>query len=261
MTDTVLETRDGAVVTFTLNRPERLNATVPEMTAYLRERLPCIAEDGSVGALILTGAGRGFCAGGDVQTMANRGEIPLAERTAMLRRNAEISRVLSEMPQVTVCAVNGVAAGAGLSLALSCDLRIAAESARFTTAFVKMGLCTDLGGAYFLRRLVGTAKAKELFLMGDILPAAEALRLGLVSRVVPDADLPAEAAAVAKRLAEGPRVAHGYLKRVLHAAETDTLAEWLDLEAWAQASCAMTADHKEATRAFAEKRPPRFEGR
>ena len=261
MTDTVLERRDGAVVTLTLNRPDRLNAMVPEMSDELREALPRIAEDGSIGAVVLTGAGRGFCAGGDVQAMAGKTEIALAERTRMLRRNAEISRLLSEMPQVTICAVNGVAAGAGLSLALACDLRIGAESARFTTAFVKMGLCTDLGGAYFLRRLVGTAKAKELFLLGDMLPAAEALRLGLVSRVVPDAELPAEAAAMAKRLAEGPRVAHGYLKRVLHAAETDTLAEWLDLEAWAQAICAATADHKEATRAFAEKRAPRFEGR
>ena len=157
MTDTVLEHREGAVVTFTLNRPERLNATVPEMTAQLRERLPRIAEDRGIGAVVLTGAGRGFCAGGDVQAMASRGEIPLDERTAMLRRSAEITRLLSEMPQVTICAVNGVAAGAGLSLALACDLRIAAEGARFATAFVKMGLCTDLGGAYFLRRLVGTA--------------------------------------------------------------------------------------------------------
>jgi 2-(1,2-epoxy-1,2-dihydrophenyl)acetyl-CoA isomerase len=260
MTD-ILEQRDGAVVTLTLNRPERLNAIVPELSAALREALPRIAADAGIGAVVLTGSGRGFCAGGDVQSMAGRAEVPLAERTRQLRQNAEISRLLSEMPQVTICAVNGVAAGAGLSLALACDLRLAAESARFTTAFLRMGLCTDLGGAFFLRRLVGTAKAKELFLLNEMLPAAEALRLGIVSRVVPDAALAEEAAALARRLAEGPRVAQGYLKRVLHAAETDTLAEWLDLEAWAQASCALTADHREATRAFAEKRPPRFEGR
>jgi 2-(1,2-epoxy-1,2-dihydrophenyl)acetyl-CoA isomerase len=257
----LLESRDGAVVTLTLNRPERLNAIVPAMSAALLEALGRIGADGEVGAVILTGAGRGFCAGGDVQGMAARGEVPLTERSRQLRRNAEISRQLSETPQVTICAVNGVAAGAGLSLALACDLRIAAESARFTTAFLRMGLCTDLGGAYFLRRLVGTQKAKELFLMSDMLSSADALRLGLVTRVVPDAELGAEAAALAHRFAEGPRVAQASIKRLLHAAETDTLPEWLDMEASAQAICTATADHKAATRAFAEKRPPRFEGK
>ncbi len=261
MTETLLQQQDGAVVTLTLNRPDRLNAIVPELSAALLEALGRIGQDGSIGAVVLTGAGRGFCAGGDVQGMGGRAELALADRTRQLRGWAEISRLLSEIPQVTICALNGVAAGAGLSLALACDLRIAAESARLTTAFLRMGLCSDLGGAFFLRRLVGTAKAKELFLMGDMIGAAEAQRLGLASRVVPDADLAAEAALLAKRLAEGPRVAHGYLKRVLHAAETDSLAEWLEIEAWAQASCAATADHKEAVRAFAEKRPPRFEGR
>lgn len=257
----LLERRDGTVVTLTLNRPERLNAIVPEMSAALREALARIAADSTVGAVVLTGSGRGFCAGGDVQAMSGRTAIPVAERTRQLRLNAEISRHLSEMPQVTICAVNGVAAGAGLSLALACDMRIAADSARFTTAFLKMGLCSDLGCAYFLRRLVGTAKAKELFFLSEMLPAAELLRLGLVNRVVAEADLLPQAAELAARIAEGPRVAAAYLKQVIHAAETDTLAEWLDLEAWAQASCAATADHREATLAFSEKRPARFEGR
>jgi 2-(1,2-epoxy-1,2-dihydrophenyl)acetyl-CoA isomerase len=256
----LLEQRDGRVVTLTLNRPERLNAIIPALTTQLREALTRIAADGEIGAVVLTGSGRGFCAGGDVQAMAGRTEIPLAERTRQLRASAEVSRLLAEMPQVTISAVNGVAAGAGLSYALACDLRIAAESARFTTSFLKMGLVSDLGGAFFLRRLVGTAKAKELFLFSDMINAAEALRLGLVSKVVPDAELAAAAQELAQRVGNGPRVAQAYLKRVMQAAETEPLPAYLDMEAWAQASCALTADHKEATRAFAEKRPPSFTG-
>lgn len=256
----LLEQREGRVVILTLNRPDRLNAIIPAMSAQLRDTLTRIAADGEIGAVVLTGSGRGFCAGGDVQAMAGRTEIPLAERTRQLRASAEVSRLLAEMPQITICAVNGVAAGAGMSYALACDLRIAGESARFTASFLKMGLVSDLGGAFFLRRLVGTAKAKELFLFSDMIASAEALRLGLVSRVVPDADLATEALALARRLGDGPRVAQAYLKRVLQAAETEPLPAYLDMEAWAQASCALTADHKEATRAFAEKRPPNFTG-
>lgn len=256
----LLEQREGRVVLLTLNRPDRLNAIVPAMSQALREALGRIAANGTVGAVVLTGNGRGFCAGGDVQSMAGRTEVPLDERTRQLRQNAEVTRLLAEMPQVTICAVNGVAAGAGLSYALACDMRVAAESARFTTAFLKMGLASDLGCAFFLRRLVGTAKAKELFLLGEMLGAADALRLGIANRVVPDAALATEAMALAQRLADGPRVAQGAIKRLLSAAETDTLAEWLDIEAGAQASCTLTADHREATRAFAEKRAPRFEG-
>jgi 2-(1,2-epoxy-1,2-dihydrophenyl)acetyl-CoA isomerase len=230
------------------------------MSLALRESLGRIAADGTIGAVVLTGNGRGFCAGGDVQAMAGRTEVALTERTRQLREGAEVTRLLAEMPQVTICAVNGVAAGAGLSYALACDIRVAAESARFTTAFLKMGLASDLGCAFFLRRLVGTAKAKELFLLGDMVGSADALRLGIANRVVPDAELATETMALAQRLAEGPRIAQGYVKRLLSAAETDTLGEWLEMEAWAQASCALTADHREAARAFAEKRPPRFEG-
>jgi 2-(1,2-epoxy-1,2-dihydrophenyl)acetyl-CoA isomerase len=257
----LLEQRDGAVVTLTMNRPERLNALVTTLSQGLQDALRRIAGDASIGAVVLTGAGRAFCAGGDVQAMAGRTEIPLTERAAMVRNSAEASRLLAEMPQVTIAAVNGVAAGAGMSLALACDMRIFGESGRFTTAFVKMGLASDLGGAFFLRRLVGSAKARELFLLGDMIDAARALHLGIAGQVVPDADLAATASALAKRLAEGPRVSHGHLKRLLAAAETTPLAAWLDQEAFAQAACAQTADHREAVRAFAEKRPPRFEGR
>lgn len=256
----LLEQREGRVVTLTLNRPERLNALVPALTGALREALPRLAADGEVGAVVLTGAGRGFCAGGDVQSMEGRTEIPVAERSRQLRANAEIARLLAEMPQVTICALNGVAAGAGLSLALACDFRIAAESARFTTSFLRMGLVSDLGAAFFLRRLVGSAKAKELFLLGDMVNAAEGHRLGVLSRVVSDAELADEAAALARRLANGPRIAQAHLKALMQSAETDSLAHWLDLEAAAQARCAATADHREAMRAFGEKRAPDFTG-
>jgi 2-(1,2-epoxy-1,2-dihydrophenyl)acetyl-CoA isomerase len=256
----LLEQREGRVVTLTLNRPERLNALVPALTAALRDALPRLAADREVGAVVLTGAGRGFCAGGDVQSMEGRTEIPVAERTRQLRTNADISRHLAEMPQVTICALNGVAAGAGLSLALACDIRIAADSARFTTSFLRMGLVSDLGAAFLLRRLVGSAKAKELFLLGDMVQAAEGLRLGVFNRVVPDAELAAEAAALARRLAEGPPIAQAHLKALMQRAEAASLAEWLDIEASAQASCAATADHREAMRAFAEKRAPSFRG-
>ncbi len=258
--DELLERREGRVVTLTLNRPERLNALVPALTAALRGALPRIAADGAVGAVVLTGAGRGFCAGGDVHSMAGRTETPLTERARQLRANAEIARLLAEMPQITICALNGVAAGAGLSLALACDLRIAAESARFTTSFLRMGLVSDLGGAFFLRRLVGTAKAMELFLLGEMVSAAEGHRLGIFSRLVPDADLATEAGALAHRLADGPRIAQAQLKALMQRAETDGLAAWLDIEAAAQARCAATADHREAMRAFGEKRPPNFAG-
>ncbi len=256
----LVEERDGAVVTLTMNRPDRLNALVPELTLALLETLRRIALDGAIGVVVLTGAGRGFCAGGDVKSMAGRGEIPLTERARQLRNSAEVTRLLAEMPQVTIAAVNGVAAGAGLSLALACDMRIATESARFTAAFLKIGLVSDLGGVYFLRRLVGTAKARELFLGGEILGAAQALALGMVNRVVPDDAFPAEAARFAAMIGAGPRVAQAHLKRILALAETMPLAPWLDQEAIAQAACTLTADHKEAVRAFAEKRPPRFEG-
>jgi len=254
----ILETRHDAAVTLTLNRPERLNAIIPEMLAELRAALEAIAADNSVGAIVLTGAGRAFCAGGDADYMAGRGGVSVTDRARQLRANAETSRYLSELPKITICALNGVAAGAGMALALACDLCIAAESARMVGAFNRMGLCSDLGTAHFLRRAVGTARAKEILLLGNALHSAELLKLGLVKEVVPDIELPHRAAAIAKSIAEGPRLANALLKQVLHAAEHTAIAEWLDFEALAQATCAATSDHREAVRAFKEKRPPRF---
>jgi len=244
------ETRQGDVVHLTLNRPDRLNALSDAMTSGLRDALSGVAADPSVGAVVLTGAGRGFCAGGDVQAMAG------GKRASELRANAEITRLLAEMPQPTVAAVNGAAAGAGLALALACDFRLAGAASRFGTAFLRLGLASDMGAAFFLRELVGAAKAKELFLLPDMLDAQAALDLGLVNRVVPDEVLPQEALALAQRLAAGPRAAQAALKRLLAPAEP--LGAWLDSEAQAQADCVLSADHREAVRAFIDKRPPIF---
>lgn len=257
MTD-LLEQRDGGVALLTLNRPARLNALSPAMTDGLRAALERIAADAEIGAVVLTGAGRGFCAGGDVEGMTTREDTPVSRRAAELRANAEISRLLAEMPQVTIAAVNGAAAGAGLALALACDLRIAAGSARLGTAFLRVGLASDMGAAYFLRRLVGPAKAAELFLLPEMLSAEEALALGMVNRLVSDEELPGVVLSLARRLADGPRRAQAELKALLVAAEREPLGVWLDREAAAQARCVFTADHWEATSAWREKRPPRF---
>jgi 2-(1,2-epoxy-1,2-dihydrophenyl)acetyl-CoA isomerase len=165
------------------------------------------------------------------------------------------------MPKPTIAMVRGAAAGAGLSLAMACDLRIASDTARFATAFARVGYSGDFGGSWYLTRLVGTAKARELYYTAEILDAPRALALGLVNRVVPDADLERETRALAERLARGPRVAYRYMKRNMNAAESGTLAELLDLEAWHHSRTGETEDHREAARAFVDKREPSFKGR
>jgi 2-(1,2-epoxy-1,2-dihydrophenyl)acetyl-CoA isomerase len=263
MTDELLERVKDGVAVLTLNRPDRLNAMSPPMMAALLEALPRLAEDPEVGVVVITGAGRGFCAGGDVKAMAESrdGAQTMEERAQDLRSRMEVSRWLHEMPKPTIAMVRGAAAGAGLSLALACDLRMAGDSARFATAFARVGYSGDFGGSYFLTQLVGTAKARELYFTADIVDAQQALALGLVNRVVPDGRLEDETLALAGRLARGPRIAYRYMKRNFNAAESGTLKELLDLEAWHHARCAGTEDHREATRAFVEKREPVFRGR
>jgi len=264
MSDDLLRVINDGVAVLTLNRPERLNAMSGSMLDGLLEALPSLAEDASVGAIVLTGAGRGFCAGGDVKAMAEGTEmsgVTLEERAQGLRARMEVSRWLHEIAKPTIAMVRGPAAGAGLSLALACDLRIAGESARFGTAFARVGYSGDFGGSFFLTRLVGTAKARELYLTADLVDAREALALGLVNRVVPDDRLEEETLALATRLARGPRIAYGYMKRNLNAAESGSLGELLDLEAWHHSRCGMTEDHREATKAFVDKREPVFRGR
>ena len=173
----------------------------------------------------------------------------------------EASRLLHEMPKPTIAMLNGVAAGAGMSLALACDLRIAGRSARMTTAFAKVGLSGDYGGTWFLTQLVGTARARELYFLSDVLDAARIEALGLANRVVADEELAAETMALAERLASGPSVALRYMKRNLNVAESGDLAAGLDSEAYGMLRCRASEDHKEAAQAFVEKRAPAFKGR
>ena len=258
----LIETVSDRVATLTLNRPDRLNALSTPMLDGLLEALPRLAADANIAVVVLTGAGRGFCAGGDVKSMAE-GSSQLGAQDAVerLRGRMEVSRLLHEIAKPTIAMVNGPAAGAGFALALACDLRIASESARFITAFAKVGFSGDFGGSYFLSKLVGTGKARELYYTGEPLDAAQALALGIVNDVVPAFELLEATTALAQRLAQGPGLALGLMKKNFNAAESGTLAELLDLEALHQVSAARTADHQEAARAFVEKRPPVFKGR
>jgi 2-(1,2-epoxy-1,2-dihydrophenyl)acetyl-CoA isomerase len=264
MSEDLLEVVKDGVAVLTMNRPDRLNALSGPMLEAMLEALPRLAESPDVGVVVLTGAGRAFCAGGDVKAMAEGRETAgttMEDKAHGLRARMEVSRWLHEMPKPTLAMVRGAAAGAGLSLALACDLRVAGDSARFATAFARVGYSGDFGGSYYLTQLVGTGKARELYFTADIIDAAEAHRLGLVNRVVADARLEEETLALAGRLARGPRIAYRYMKRNFNAAESATLKELLDLEAWHHTRCGMTEDHREAARAFVEKREPVFRGR
>ena len=258
----LIETISEGVATLTLNRPDRLNALSAPIMDGLLEALPRLAADTSIGAIVLTGAGRAFCGGGDVKRMADEpDERNAPDAVARLRARMDISRLLHEIPKVTIAMVNGAAAGAGLAMALACDLRIAGESARFVTAFAKVGFSGDFGGSYFLSKLVGTGKARELYFTAEPLDSSQALSLGIVNRVVRDAELADATMAFARKLAQGPRIALGLMKQNFNAAENGTLAELLDFEARRQIETGKTEDHKEAARAFVEKRAPVFVGR
>jgi len=264
MTQDLLEEVTDGVAVLTMNRPDRLNALSRPMLAAMLEALPRLAASADVGVVVLTGSGRAFCAGGDVKAMAEGREAEgttLEERAQALRANMEVSRWLHEMPKPTIAMVRGAAAGAGLSLAMACDMRIASDNARFATAFARVGYSGDFGGSWFLTQLIGTAKARELYYTAEILDAEAAHRLGLVNRVVRDADLEKETHALAGRMARGPRVALRYMKRNMNAAESGTLGELLDLEAWHHSRTGATEDHREAARAFVDKREPIFKGR
>jgi 2-(1,2-epoxy-1,2-dihydrophenyl)acetyl-CoA isomerase len=250
---------DGPVATLTLDRPEALNALTVPVKVALREALESIAVDRDVRAVILTGAGRAFCAGQDLAERDEPDAAPLA--VEVRERYNPIIRALRSMGQPVIAAVNGVAAGAGASLAFACDLRIASEEARFVLAFGRIGLVPDSGATWFLPRLVGPAKAAELALIGDPVDAAEALRLGLVSRVVPSDQLMDEARALAERLAAGAPLALALTKGALQRSMTIDLDEALEGEAKLQGIAGASADHAEGLAAFREKRPPRFSGR
>ncbi|MFZ4410312.1 MAG: enoyl-CoA hydratase [Paracraurococcus sp.] len=264
MADLLVTEADG-VATLTMNRPDSLNALGGTLVDELLAALTRISSDMAVGCVVLTGAGRGFSAGGDMKARAT-GEKPILagtreEAQMSLRSRMEASRLLHEMPKPTIAMVNGVAAGAGMSMMLACDMRIGGASARMGTAFARMGFSGDFGGHWFLNRLVGPAKARELYFTAEVIDAAEMHRLGLLNRLVADAELETTTMALAKQLAAGPRVAWHHMKRNMQVAEQGTLAEALDVEAFGMTRCRDTDDHKEALRAFVEKRPPVFTGR
>jgi 2-(1,2-epoxy-1,2-dihydrophenyl)acetyl-CoA isomerase len=266
MTLHLLENIEGGIATLMMNRPEARNALSPEMFNSLAEALPRLANDPAVRLVVLTGAGAAFCSGGDVKGFARRaaGEAASAtfdHRVTDLRTRMEVSRWLHEMPKPTLAVIPGPAAGAGLSLALACDLRIAADEAKLTTAFSKIGLSGDFGGSYFLNHLVGAAKAREMYFTGEVITGADAQRIGLVNRAVPAAQLPDAARAWATELAALPTVAIGYMKRNLNVALRGSLSDVLDAEAIHMVRTFETADHKAAAAAFVEKRAPRFDGR
>jgi 2-(1,2-epoxy-1,2-dihydrophenyl)acetyl-CoA isomerase len=257
----LLESTENGIATLTLNRPERLNALSPAMTSGLKDALERLATDHEVGAIVIAGAGRGWCAGGDVKTMESRATQGFEERVEALRRMHQLPMLLRTIPKIVIAMVNGPAVGAGLGLALACDLRIAGRSARFGTGFAGVAYSGDFGGSWTLTRLVGTAKARELYFLGEIIDSTAAASLGLVNRVVEDDVLYRETMTLARRIADGPRVAYGYMKRNLFAAETEPFAAVLEMEAVHQARTAMTEDHREASKAFVEKRRPVFKGR
>ena len=258
----LIEAIENGIATLTFNRPERLNALSTPIMQGLLDGLPRLAGDPAVKVVILTGAGRAFCAGGDVKSMAQGGEQrSAAEAAAHLRSRMEVSRILHELPKPTIAMINGPAAGAGLALALACDLRIAGTSARLVTAFVKVGFSGDFGGSYFLTRLIGSARARELYFTGRPVDADEALTLALVNRVVPDDQVHEVTMELARSLAQGPQIALSLMKRNMNCAENAGLAELLDMEAVHQVQTGRTEDHREAAKAFVEKRPPIFTGR
>jgi 2-(1,2-epoxy-1,2-dihydrophenyl)acetyl-CoA isomerase len=270
MTGQLNETRDGAVAVLTMNRPEARNALTGEILEGLTSAVTRLAADASVRAIVLTGAGGAFCAGGDVKGFAERnkamasgggGGFDMEARVWGLRSGMEVCRLLREAPKPTLAIIPGPAAGAGLSLALACDLRICAEEAKLTTAFAKVGLAGDYGGSYFLTHLVGAAKARELYFTADVITGAEALRLGVVNRTAPTAQIMEAGMAWARELAALPTLALGYMKKNLNAAEHATLGEVLDLEAQHMVRTMMTEDHKAAAAAFVAKAKPVFQGR
>jgi 2-(1,2-epoxy-1,2-dihydrophenyl)acetyl-CoA isomerase len=258
----VLEARHEGVATLTLNRPDRLNALNNDLSTTLNDALNRIAEDDSVRVVILTGAGRGFCAGGDLAAMGKGRQTGAThEMEPLLRSGMQSVLKMRTMPQPVIAAVNGPAAGAGMNLALAADIRIAAEEATFGENFARVGLFPDFGGTWFLPQLVGPAVAAELFYTGEMIDAPTALRLGIVNRVVPAAQLQVEANSLAQKIAQGPPVAIRAVKRALFGSEKAALARALEHEVQEQIKCYLSEDCSEGIRAFFEKRPAKFQGK
>jgi 2-(1,2-epoxy-1,2-dihydrophenyl)acetyl-CoA isomerase len=260
-TPLVLQSRRDAVSTITLNRPDRLNALNGALCQALLDALNGAANDGAVRVVVLTGAGRGFCAGGDIDVLRKaREREDVTEVEALLKLGKQIILAIATMRKPVIAAVNGPAAGAGANLALACTIRVASEQANFIQSFAKIGVFPDFGGTYFLPRLIGPALAMELVLTAETVLAADALRIGLVSRVVPSDRLEPEAALLADRLAAAPPIVVRGIKQALCLDDRQQLEKALDEEIRWQVTCFRSKDCLEGLHAFFEKRPPRFQG-
>jgi 2-(1,2-epoxy-1,2-dihydrophenyl)acetyl-CoA isomerase len=258
----ILVSHDSGVLAITLNRPEKLNALNPDMHQQLREAFERAASDAEVRSVLLTGAGRGFCTGQDLsERKLAPGAAPLDLAISLGSNYNPLVRRMRALPKPIVCALNGVAAGAGANLALACDIVIAARSASFVQSFCKLGLVPDSGGTYFLPRLVGAARAMGLAMLGDKLSAEDAERWGLIWKVVDDENLFRETETLAKALAAGPTKGYGLIKKALLASPGNSLDAQLDLERDVQREAGFSDDYREGVSAFMEKRPPAYKGK
>jgi len=260
MSDLLYEVKDK-IATITLNRPDKLNAfTGPMIDAWARALAEAQADDG-VNVIVVTGAGRAFCAGGDVARMRETKPTPLENKNQLWENIHRVPRTLEAMDKPVIAMVNGLAVGAGMGMCLMCDVRIASDEARFSTGYVRVGLVPGDGDTYFLPRLVGAAKALELLWTADFVDAQEALRLGIVNRVVPAGDLAQQTHDFAAQIADGPQVPIRMIKRLVYQSLRLDLRTHLDLVSSHMAVVRETADHAEGVAAFKEKRPPKFQGR
>jgi 2-(1,2-epoxy-1,2-dihydrophenyl)acetyl-CoA isomerase len=257
----ILVTLEAGVLGVTLNRPEKLNALDPEMHKLLREALAHARDEAAVRAVLLTGAGRGFCAGQDLGERRQAADSPIDLSVSLGSQYNPLVRRMRELPKPIVCAVNGVAAGSGANIALACDVVLAARSASFIQSFARLGLVPDSGGTWILPRLVGRARATGLALLGEKLSAEDAERWGLIWKAIDDERLAAEAAALAAALASGPTKGYGLLKKALNASPGNSLDAQLDLERDLQREAGFSEDYREAVSAFMDKRKPVYKGK
>ena len=266
-TDHLIFEKENGVAVLTMNRPEARNAMSGEMNEAMRNVLSTVELDPAIRCVVLTGAGKGFCAGGDVKGMASSGDGTVGDNTidAAIHRQRVHQRAtagkLFKMPKPTIAALPGAAAGAGLLYALACDLRVMANNAIMTTAFAKVGFSGDYGGSYFMTQLIGSAKARELYFLSDRVSAEEALNLGLTNWVCEPDELMNKTMEIANKLANGPSVAYRYMKENLNRAMNGEVDDCLDLEATHHIHCGQTEDHRNATKAFVEKKEPIFKGK
>lgn len=258
----ILVSREAGIFSLTLNRPDKLNAFNPEMHKLLRDALEEARDEAAVRAVLLTGSGRGFCAGQDLSERNVSADAAPIDLSVSLGSNYNpLVRRLRALPKPVVCAVNGVAAGAGANIALACDIVLAARSASFVQSFSKLGLVPDSGGTYFLPRLVGSARAMGLALLAERLSADEAERWGLIWKAVDDDRLVEEATRIARVLAAGPTKGYGLIKKALQASAGNSLDAQLDLERDLQREAGLSEDYREGVAAFMQKRKPRYKGK